>query len=70
MKEIEQKPMVKKGYFEINWPLAMKAPAAQKKKEAGDYKLQGSKSKQHYVYYTARVLVSVLALSKCHSGEQ
>ena len=55
MKKIEQKPMVKKGHFEINWPLAMKAPAAQKKKEAGDYKL---------------LLVSVLALSKCHSGEQ
>ena len=48
MKEIEQKPMVKKGYFEINWPLAMKAPAAQKKKEAGDYKLQGSKSSTMY----------------------
>ena len=44
MNKIEQKPMVKKGHFEINWPLAMKAPAAQKKKEAGDYKLQGSKS--------------------------
>ena len=34
MNKIEQKPMVKKGHFEINWTLAMKAPAAQKKKEA------------------------------------
>ena len=39
MNKIEQKPMVKNGHFEINPPLAMKAPAAQKKKEAGDCKL-------------------------------
>ena len=27
------------GHFEMNWPLAPKASAAQKKKEPGDYKL-------------------------------
>ena len=69
MNKIEQKPMVKKGNFEINSAFSNEGTSSTEEERIR--RLQAARQqKQHYVYYTARVLVSVLALRKCHSGEQ